>query len=46
MKATCGHEEYGENDHCAVMTCPRYINKCPVHSLAPGLGICSNDRTN
>lgn len=25
----CGHEVYGEHDHCAMIRCNNYINKCP-----------------
>lgn len=32
--APCGHPIYGENDHCAEMTCPNYINKCINHNIA------------
>jgi len=28
----CRHREF-HDDHCAVMECPNYVNKCPLHRI-------------
>lgn len=36
----CGHDEWFDG-HCAVMTCPAYINHCDLHCREDTTAVCT-----
>lgn len=44
MTKYCNHGEY-RNNHCAVMACRNYVNKCPKHGIVGSdKEVCNNKR--